>query len=655
MITAWFTLGLPVRNPRITWIATLVVLVYYMLSCSRDLSFYDSAELAMVAEQLGLGHPIGQPTHTMLGFLASHVPGLPSLVGLNWLSAIPAALLIVPTMSVADALAAETLDRPSSQFMRAAVITAYAFAWTTWEAATRIEVYALATFLSLWTIARVAAHVRQTTSYAPAAPFITGVALGLTAATNAYIAVLTAAACAFTVLHGLRTRTFRGSDLVLFVLGAVMGLTPYFYVPITAHRSDVFVWGALRGQQPLSDYFLGTDYSRNRGIGLHDFFAHAVRWQSWGWTAGVLPLAVLGITGHFTLGHEKAIGRTGALTLFFGTVALLCSHVVFAPDIADYIDYLMPALTLASAGTAGLVGSGWANGGMPRKLSGIGLVAVCALICAPRPSLFERTRFRDHAARVLAEGALRELPPNAVLVAAQDHWVAPLLYLQEAEHMRPDVVVLGYGLLSSSWYWDFVYQNHIDLPVVQLRGEGGKVGRLRRFLALVADRPVYFAEPFVAREVGARACDIGFSLATGSACDSRPDPARAQTATRSLAAAMNAIDRGSPSSDEALSEVALARAETLLRLHRPSAALHAALAGIPPSLRPAIAHLDAHALEAVPAFAGDMPTWREDVPLGDSRRCLMFAAFILGQAHDEQDKNAFIQRAADLRLPEATE
>jgi hypothetical protein len=54
-------------HPRETAAACAALGLYYALSMSRDMGFYDSPELALVAVQGGVGHPIGQPLHTLLG------------------------------------------------------------------------------------------------------------------------------------------------------------------------------------------------------------------------------------------------------------------------------------------------------------------------------------------------------------------------------------------------------------------------------------------------------------------------------------------------------------------------------------------------------------------------------------------------------------
>ena len=80
-------LGLPVRSRRTTALAAGALFAFYVFTMCRSVSMYDSPELALVAEQLGLGHPFGQPLHTLLGWLSTRLPGIDPLIALNGLSA----------------------------------------------------------------------------------------------------------------------------------------------------------------------------------------------------------------------------------------------------------------------------------------------------------------------------------------------------------------------------------------------------------------------------------------------------------------------------------------------------------------------------------------------------------------------------------------
>jgi hypothetical protein len=647
------TFGLPLRA-RAAALATVgVLLAYDLATLARDLGVYDSAELALVAVQLGLSHPIGQPLHTLLGAVFSHLPGVPPLVGLSFFSALAHALSAIPVLSIAETLD----DAPSSSRLRdgarAALVGGLLLAWPIWEAATRVEVYTLSGLLSCWALARAMPMLRETPARSRDALAV-GLALGLLGATNAYHAVLTALALSPALIAALRARTLGPGALAALVGGGMLGLLLYLYVPLVAGRTDVVVWGAPTTPGALLAYFRGADYAHNRGIDAITFATHALTWLRWSFTAGVLPALLVGLAGHALFGARRGLGRSGAALLALGTVGLLCSHAVFHPDITDYVNYLIPALLVAAAGTGALVLNLAARTARGPVLATLLALALLGATLSASPQVFARTRAADHAARLLAEGALAEAPRGAILVIGPDHWGAPLLYVQEIERRRPDVVLVLHGLASSSWYWDHLRRRHPDLPRFALRGPGGREGRIRRLLDAAPERAVHVSGPEIAAGLGLAECDVGF-LARVRPCGPPGAASRldASAANRSLAAAMRAVDTGSPASDGALAAVAVVRGTSLWRLGRPASAMHALLAGVPPSLRPATPPLDPAVLRHAPPLRAPPPEWREPAALGDPRRALFLAALLAHAAGADEAALALASRAAALGLPEA--
>ena len=163
-------LGLPVASARGVWVVTGLVLLVYLFTQYRDLSVWDSALIALVAQQGGVGHPPGYPLHTWLGFLLARLPGVPPPLAIGWLSAIPGALLCVPVASLAwqfgppqphggpSSLNAGSC-RHAPTLALGAVIAAMALHPAWWDPATRIEVYSLAAFLAVWALARLASSL----------------------------------------------------------------------------------------------------------------------------------------------------------------------------------------------------------------------------------------------------------------------------------------------------------------------------------------------------------------------------------------------------------------------------------------------------------------------------------------------------------------
>jgi len=670
-----------------------LTLAVYLATMDRGLAFYDGAELALVARQLGVSHPIGQPLHTLLGALFARLPGLEPLLGLNLLSALAGAAAVPlavalsrPMLSpggrdgagpAAEAAATPTTIRWPEALLGAAPATLVALHPTVWEAATRIEVYALATALVLAALVQglgdldpPSARGPDTTPGIGGAPrgrerrrwLGTGVLLGLGASANAFLALIGAAALAPALLRACWGRRLGIGALVAATGGGLLGLLPYLQVPLSALAAEAttFVWGDPTTPEGLAHYFGGKDYDRNVGVGLGQFLVQGGRWVGWAAGNGHLALLVLGLAGLGALGGGWRGPRLlGALVAAGLSVALIARYTLFHPDIPDYVDYQALALWLSTPGIPALVL--WLSRRPPRggSVAVFLLLGVGALAVLPAPSLATRAgRAGDRLPDRLAELALEEAPPNAVLVAQSDHLVFPLMYLQRAAGRRTDVVLIPWSMAGSSWVWRDLQAVHPDLPSFPLRGPGGRAGRIRRLLAASPGRPLLVETRTQARALGWPVCQVGLLARVGPRCgqgqEGNPSP-RAARVTGELRAL---LDRGpGPTAREALALVGVVRGDLLWTAGRPAAAYRAYGAGVPGSLSPGDDPPEPTAADLAPA-AGRLPggldrPFARFVPLGEPARNLLRQGQLLLAAGRGAEAAPLVLRAAELGLPEA--
>lgn len=621
------TLGLPLTNPRAAWIAAGLVFAIDLLTMARDLTLYDSPELALVAHQLGLGHPIGQPLHTWIGFVFAHLPGIDPLIGLGAMSALFGALTILP----AYALAERMLGSEPRALLVAPVLVLAALHPLGWEPASRVEVYTLASFLSLWAVARASAD--------DAKPWPVGLALGLAASAHAVIAAAHLVALLPRVLRDVR-RAPRA--LGLFVIAGLAGLVPFVQLFLAAGDPRRFAWGAPRDLESLFAYLSGADYAHNAGIDAARFVEHLGALASWSALEASLPIALLGLGAHLVLGRRVA-GLRWALPIASAIlIAFVARNVVFHVDVPDYRGYLLAPWMSAAAGVGAIAASLFARGGRFRTYGGlVAALPAAALLISPE-HLVEGPRDTPSLGRALAEGALAEAPTDAILIVESDHWVAPLLYVQEVEGRRADVVVLAHGLASSSWYWDHLYARHPSLAPFALRGPGARDGRIRRFLDAHPERAVLAESIAIAERAGRAPCALGWLVATGPGCDASPAEATA------------ALARIAPRRGEALegaARVGLGRGEALLRLGRPREAYAALLAGLEaalPGRAPELA-LPERAPPLTPVF----PAWSRDAAIADPARNVFVAGLLARSFGLGAEAQALFILAERMGLPEA--
>jgi hypothetical protein len=633
-------LGLPLCERGAAVWATLALFAYYAASMARDLSLYDSGELALAAVQLGLGHPPGQPLHTLLGFCLSRLPGLAPLVGVGLGSALPAALTLLPATSLAQGLLGQGHSRTASRAVPW-LLAALGMHPTLWEPATRVEVYALATFFAVWAAARLQ-------SAGPAVTLQAGIALGLAASANPMVALCMGLALA----PGLLLRVFREPASMRALAGAVggglVGLLPYAYVAIAARRSDVMVWGAPRDAASLWRYLSLRDYAQNQQLGFPDFIRHLLAWFGWATEHGLLALILLGLGAWIARGSQSGIGRLACPLSLGLLVSVVSFNVVWDLDVPDYNGYTASAIWLLSAGAVAAAAELWAT-----RYAKAGAVLAAGLALSAMlspPAVFARTRHRDRLGRELAEQVLREAPPRAIVVSLTDGFAGSLFYLQEAERQRPDAVVLAYGLADSSWHWERLYRMHPDLTAISLWGPGGKPGRVRRFLDANPGRSVLIESASIAAELGLSACAGGLYLRAREACGS----GRGETfdAPGLLSRNLRALGEGSPSAAGAIALTAFQLGVSLWRIDRPEAAYAALLSGVPLRSQPAAAPNPEQLRHAAP-LRGRLPAWQRGAALGDPARNLFVAALLCKAAGLEETAAELGRGAATLGLPEA--
>jgi hypothetical protein len=639
------TLWLPLRHAKHAWLACAALFVVYAATMARDLSLYDSAELALAAVVLGLGHPPGQPLHTLLGFLLSKLP-VPELIGVGLASAMPGALAVIPATSLAQILAGEGID-PRVERAVPWLIAVLGLHASLWEPATRVEVYALAAFFAVWAVARLAKPVRSDRDVLASA-----LALGLAACANPMVALCAGLAVAPRIVADVARRALPRRVIALALLGGVVALLPYAYVPLVALRDDVLVWGAPRDATSLWHFFTLRDYVANQQLTLPMWISHMLAFWPHASQRGSLAVIVLGSMGHILLGHRSATGRWAAPVMLLLVVSVISFNVTWNLDVPDYDGYVAPAHWLMVAGVAALFAHA---AGLGRKTSAL-LIACFLVVTAvlSPPAVTARTRSRDRLARALAEGVLREAPPNAIVIALVDHYSAPLLYVQEVERQRPDAIVLCHGLASSSWHWERLYKLHPALKPFALRGPGGRDARIARFLAANSDRVVRIESAELASRIGRRACAGGLYLRSGDECDRPRDPKETAAAVSLIASTLGTLGNGSPSAAGALALAAADTGVSLWRVGEPRVAYRMLLAGVPSTLAPGAAE-DFQGLERAPALAVQLPPWRRNAALGDPARNVFIAAMIAQSAGRTDLATELLRYAAGADLPEAVD
>ena len=452
------------------WGVTLWVWLYLTLTHPHGLMWFDSGELALSAHTWGLGHPPGQPLYTAVGALISTFPGAP-LWWLNQLSCLSISLSIPALYILHEALSADhsqkgsdtrdashqlshspQLTRPMSLHLITASVPLF---YPIWDQGARIEVYAMGTLFALWSLAWSASAIYRSDSGSQRRMWAlwSGISLGMCGATQPIFAIAAGGTLLWSGRSNLRWALPHGA------LGVSLGfLLPHLYIIWVTQESDGFIWGTWTDLHSILHYFSGGDYGHTPHAAWEQVPEHALRWLLWMYEQGGGLWLLFG-WGGWALSPSKAHLSWIVPSVMIGGLFPL-TYETYWPEIPDYSGYFLPALCL------GLLGFWWVALHLTRSygrvVSYLFALALIAPLISQGPPLSHRDRSSHHLPLTLAQDWLSSLPPQSVLLVSSDHWVFPLIYAQEVQGARPDILVINLGFEQSSWYWRWLIARHSD-------------------------------------------------------------------------------------------------------------------------------------------------------------------------------------------------
>ncbi|MGC8958290.1 MAG: glycosyltransferase family 117 protein [Chloroflexia bacterium] len=399
----------------------------------------DGGELAVAVYTLGIPHPTGYPTYVLLAQAVRLFPWGTFAGRLNLFSALAGAL----TVGLVALVAGELFPEETFSALVAALTAGLSLAVSGlfWSQALIAEVYTLHTFflaLSSWLLLRWRRHGGL---YLPLAGLSLGLGLGN------HLTLLFLLPGALLLLSGRRpswAEGLGGGGLFL------AGLAVYLYLPLRAAADPWLNWGDPHDWSAFWAHISAAAYqglffrrpwlevagnaSAAAGFLLRDFAPHGL---------------VLGLAGLFLLGRWE--GRT-LLLLFFPAVSGLLLALTYGGAGSEV--HLLPlylAWALGCGVTAGALAA-FLRGrfGLRAASVALALPLLCFLLIVPG---WGRWSLRNDPGplpeiRTILEG----LPPDGLLLTAQDEQTFPLWYAQVVEGIRPDVAVVDVRLLEWPWY-----------------------------------------------------------------------------------------------------------------------------------------------------------------------------------------------------------
>lgn len=466
-----FTQSEGLRRPVSTasLLAFLLTGAFYLATMSLTYGFIDRGELAAVASTLGVAHPTGYPTLTLLGYLAVRLlPSVRPVLVLNVLSALWSALgVALLTLVIHRVL------RAAPRGLGAGVLAALSgasalfigFSTVWWSQATGFEAYSLhAVFLTLVTLLFLR-YLEDLGARRGRAGFsmwglLFSFSLGLSF-TNHLSTVMLAPAflCLFHRSVGLTAQGLQA--LIRLVPPFAAGLLPYAYLPIRASMHPPLDWGdpdtLARFLEHVTEaqfhfaVLLETRVFRQQT----EYFANTLLSDT-----SVIGLAVA------ASGLVLLVRRGKQQALWTNVLFLTCAVVTGLYDINDIGNYYLPAfLAIGIWVAAGLAYSAERFGATAAYALGALLVGLNAVRHYHPMNECENTLAQD-----LTWNVLQNLPQRSVVISGHwDYWVSGSLYAQEVEGLRRDVRVLDPEGLRSEAYIDHQLRNEPELWMPALK------------------------------------------------------------------------------------------------------------------------------------------------------------------------------------------
>lgn len=515
--------SLPVPDARTAWIAAAVVfavaLVAYATTLAPTVTLVDSGELIVAAHGLGVAHPPGFPLYVLLGHAASHVPAGTVAQRVNALSALcaaaaAAALALVMRLALRERAGGGVAA--SRWIIAAPLLVAgllLASSRTVWAYATVAEVYTLAT---LAVVVLIGLALRARSGGTAAALGALAAAYGLATGTHHVTMALAGPALLALAWRPLRERATPRLVAVLGIAGLLCAIAAYAYLPWAAARGRFPSWGDTRTLERVWWHVSGRQYQAYLTPSLASVgqeaaaFARAML-KEFGpaWFPAALALAGLGLRAAWTRARVLFV----SLALLMGLDLVYALLYTIAEDKDAY--YLPSVVALCLA--AGLGAHEMLSRVTRRRAAWALVLATVPLVGAAfHARAADRSRF--FVAHDFARDALAAVGPGGLLLTSEWQLYSPLLYFQEVEGWRPDVMAVDVSLLRRSWYVDGLRAKHGE-RWAPLRAETDSF--LEDLRAWERDPKRYERDPALSRRINDRFQAMVLALAAADAAKGR--------------------------------------------------------------------------------------------------------------------------------------
>ncbi|MBI4981007.1 DUF2723 domain-containing protein [Candidatus Woesearchaeota archaeon] len=436
----------------------------YLLTLAPSVYWGDSGELITVAYTLGIAHPSGYPTYTLLGHLFTYIPFGSVAWRVNLMSAVFASLAVMLLYFICWKLTKSKIASFTASLI-------FAFSATFWSQAVIAEVYTLHAFFMALNIlillhwrgeqdAGEPKHLRWLYLFS----FTYGLSL-----TNHITSILFAPGFLYFILVKKHEKWFKitwNTDVLkLKIIGIcaglfLVGLLPYAYLPIRSSMDPVWNWGQISTFQDFFWHLTGKAYQQF--FGLSNLFENSTSSDLVDFSS--ITIIILGVCGLGLMFRkfksdevfQKTKENVGNASLIF--VFLIIFPVLihaFSYAIGDIINYLLPAFVILTLPSALFIA--WLESKISGKVRYIlyGLLGML-VVSVGYLGFISNDLTEDLSAEHYWRNICESVPSGSIILGKDTHDSFIPLYLQNVDKKCTNVFILNYYDFTKPWRLDYI-------------------------------------------------------------------------------------------------------------------------------------------------------------------------------------------------------
>jgi uncharacterized membrane protein YuzA (DUF378 family) len=429
-------------------------LIVYLLTLYPSIGPGDAGELTAASCTLGVPHPPGYPLYTLLQYLFIKVLPFQSPA---WKANLFSALC----SSLSTFFLFLSAARVSSSLWGGILAAGFfAFSPLVWRYSLVSEVFALNTlFLSALIYILIGLEKSKKIGFA----FLGAFVLGLSFSHHPTIVPFGILYSVFVIIIIYQTRTPPRHLILKLTALFFLGLTPYLYLPLSSAQHGLATWGDQTTLHGFLVHIFRMEYgsfqlgSLSEGLGRYNlpeklWLYFSDLFHEFLWIGPIL--GGLGLVSLWTNPRYKLLGRYTALSfliyivVFHGLANLNFSNPLWVQVLPRF--WLLPNLLVCL-----WIGPGfsWLTERVQfLKNKGTSGVLVAAIVLTQIAfNYHQENRSDDLLLKRYATTVLNSIPDRSILMITGDQEYHSVLYMQNCEEIRKDVIVASQGTLFGSW------------------------------------------------------------------------------------------------------------------------------------------------------------------------------------------------------------